>query len=292
MARRSGPPTSLAPLHQPRSCAGIDAAASAFPDSPAFAAFDTSFHADLPPAARTYAVPRGWPVRRFGAHGLSHAYAARRAAELLEQDPRELRAVTCHLGSGASLCAVEGGRSVDTSMGMTPLEGLVMSTRSGTIDPGIVLWMQRHHGLTAEEVQRALEHESGLLALAGEQDMEVVTTRAEGGDDDAAFALDVYVHAVAKGIAAMTAALGGLDAIVFTGGVGQHSPLVRSRVAAALAWMDVRIDEDRNGQCLGDEVLTAHGCSLSCAVVTAHEDIEVARQGRTLTTHIDRGWSR
>ncbi|WP_218002243.1 acetate/propionate family kinase [Janibacter corallicola] len=272
----------FAPLHQPRSCAGIDAAARAYPDSPAFAAFDTSFHAGLPAVSRIYAVPQEWPVRRYGAHGLSHAYTARRAAELLDRDPRGLRVVTCHLGSGASLCSVDGGRSIDTTMGLTPLEGLVMSSRSGTVDPGMILWLQRHHGMGAAEVQEALEQESGLLALAGTGDMETVVRAAEAADEQATFALDVYVHRLAKEAVGMMAATRGTDAIVFTGGVGEHSPLVRSRVARALSWVGVHIDEDRNDRCRGDGVLSAHPGDVGALVVSTHEDVEVARHGRAL----------
>ncbi len=280
--RRLDELTPLAPLHQPRSCAGIDAARCAYPDSPTFAAFDTSFHARMPAVSRTYAVPAEWPVRRYGAHGLSHAYAARRSARLLDRDPDELRVVTCHLGSGASLCAVDGGRSIDTTMGMTPLEGVIMSTRSGTVDPGMILWLQRHHGMDLAEVQEALEHRSGLLALAGSPDMEKVAACADGGDDRSAFALDVYVHRLVKEIAGMVAAMCGADALTFTGGIGEHSPLVRSRVTNGLAWLDISLDEARNGQCLGDAVLTGRETGIEVLVVSAHEDVEVARHGHLL----------
>src|SRR5215210_7540118 len=219
--------TELAPLHQPKSLAGIDAVDAVLPDTPAVACFDTAFHATLPEAASTYAVPAEWRsrwgVRRYGFHGLSHAYASRRAAELVGRPPDGLRVVVCHLGAGASLCAVLDGRSVDTTMGFTPLEGLVMATRSGSVDPGLLLWLQRHEGISSEEMADALEHESGLLGIAGTADMRELLAR---NDPDAQLALGVYIHRLRAGIAAMVASLGGLDALVFTGGVGERAARV------------------------------------------------------------------
>ncbi|MGA8113350.1 MAG: acetate kinase, partial [Actinocatenispora sp.] len=201
----------LAPLHQDAGLAGIRTVGDALPNVPAVACFDTAFHADLPAAAATYPVPAEWRdrygVRRYGFHGLSHAYAARRAARLAGLDPGTARVVTCHLGSGASLAAVRGGRSVDTTMGFTPLEGVTMATRSGTVDPGLVLWLQTSAGLTAEEVSDGLEHRSGLVGLAGTADMREVLARSDAGDEVAAAALAVYLHRLRGGIAAMAAAL-------------------------------------------------------------------------------------
>jgi acetate kinase len=209
--------TELAPLHQPKALAALEAVTIALPDLPAVACFDTAFHATLPPAAATYALPAAWrerwPIRRYGFHGLSHAYAARRAAALLGRD--DLRLVTCHLGAGASLAAIEGGTSVDTTMGFTPLEGLVMASRSGTVDPGLVLWLVERLGV--EAVAAGLEHESGLAGLGGTADMREVLQRSERGDEAARLALDAYVHRLCAGIAAMAASLRGLDAVVFTG---------------------------------------------------------------------------
>jgi acetate kinase len=210
--------TALAPLHQPKSLAGLDAVSAQLPDVPAVACFDTAFHSGIPLAAATYAIPAEWreryAIRRYGFHGLSHAYAARRAAQLIDLPIETLRIVTCHLGAGASLCAIVEGRSVDTTMGFTPLEGLVMATRSGSVDPGLVLWLEEHEHLSPHEVATALEQRSGLVALAGTADMREVELRVRAGDSSAQLALDVYVHRLAAGIAAMTAAAGGLDLLV------------------------------------------------------------------------------
>ena len=202
----------LAPLHQPRSLAALDAVSSALPGVPAVACFDTAFHAGLMPAAATYAIPtewrERWRLRRYGFHGLSHAYASHRTAELRGLNVEELRIITCHLGAGASLAAVRGGRSVDTTMGFTPLEGLVMATRSGSLDPGLVLWLEEHAGIPPAELAATLEHGSGLLGLAGTPDMRSVLHNAETGEPAARLALDVYLHRLRASIAAMAAAGG------------------------------------------------------------------------------------
>ena len=188
----------LAPLHQPASLKALDVVSQLLPGVPAVACFDTAFHATIPPSAATYALPGEWrirwPLRRFGFHGLSHAYCAARAAELVGRPIDELRIVTCHLGSGASLAAVAGGRSVDTTMGFTPLEGLVMATRSGSVDPGLVLWLQEHVGMPAAELADTLERRSGLPALTGSSDLRVVLDAEALGDPDASLGLDVYLH--------------------------------------------------------------------------------------------------
>ena len=278
--------TDLAPLHQPKSLAMLDAVSARLPDIPAVASFDTAFHTTIPPAAATYAVPREWreryAIRRYGFHGLSHAYSSRRAAELLDQPPQGLRIVTCHLGAGASLSAVVDGRSVDTTMGFTPLEGLVMATRSGTVDPGLLLWLEEHEHLTPHEIAAALEHRSGLTALAGTGDMREIEAAADRGDPDAVLAIDVYTHRLAAGIAAMTAATGGLDALVFTGGVGEHSPVVRRRAAERLAYLDVAIDPHRNDTADHDEDISATGAAVRTMVITAREDLQIAGEARDL----------
>jgi acetate kinase len=276
---RLGDLTDLAPLHQPKSLAALDAVASELPDVPAVASFDTAFHATLPPAAATYAVPRDWRerygVRRYGFHGLSHAYCSARAASLLGRS--DLRVVTCHLGAGASLAAVVGGRSVDTTMGFTPLEGLVMATRSGTVDPGLVLWLEEHEKLSPGEVATALEKRSGVYALAGTADMREVTSR---GDADARLALDVYVHRLVTGIGAMTAAAGGLDALVFTGGVGERSAVVRRAAADRLGYLGVEIDPDANENARPDMDVTASSATVRTLVIAAREDLQIAREAR------------
>jgi acetate kinase len=281
--------SSLAPLHQPRAVAGIALSRRLYPDLPQVVCFDTSFHATMTAAASTYALPEAWRDRwgleRFGFHGLSHAYASRRAAELAGQaGDRGLRVVSCHLGAGASLCATRGGSSVDTSMGFTPLEGLVMATRSGTVDPGLVVWLIQHAGLEPDEVARALESESGLSGMsgiAGGDIRDVLAARA-GGDDRAALAFDVYAHRLRREMGGMIAVLGGLDVLVFTGGVGEHCPEVRAAACDALGYTGVRLDADRNESLVGEGEIGGIDATVPVFVVAAREDIEIARQVRVL----------
>jgi acetate kinase len=276
----------LAPLHQPKSLAALDAVSEALPGLPAVACFDTAFHATLPAAAAVYALPaqwrERWPLRRYGFHGLSHAWIARRAPELLERSASRLRIVSCHLGAGASLCAIAGGESLDTTMGFTPLEGLVMATRSGSVDPGMLLWLMEHESLSASELADALEHRSGLLGLAGSADMREIVDRAAAGEPPARLALDVYIHRLRAGIAAMAAALGGLDALVFTGGVGERSAEVRAQAAAGLAFLGISLDQSRNRESDGDAEIGAADAAASTLVITAREDVEIAAQVTTL----------
>ncbi len=277
--------TPMAPLHQPRALAAIDATRQALGDLLSVACFDTAFHASMPVAASTYALPAAWrqqwALRRYGFHGLSHRWAARRAAVLLDRPVETLAMVTCHLGAGASLCAVAGGASVDTTMGFTPLEGLVMATRSGTVDPGLVLWLLRQ-GLSVEEVEDGLERHGGLLALAGSGDMREVLARREKGEAAATAAFDVYIHRLGREIAGMTAALGRLDVLVFTGGVGEHAPAVRAAAAERLAHLGVAVDADGNDRAEGDAVITRPGARAETVVVTSREDLQIADQVRTL----------
>ncbi|MDP8938389.1 MAG: acetate/propionate family kinase [Actinomycetota bacterium] len=275
--------TPLAPLHQPRSVAAIRAVRSLHPAIPAVACFDTAFHATLPAAAATYALPAAWrerwPLRRFGFHGLSHQYAVRRAAELTGPVPGGLRVVSCHLGAGASLCASVGGRSVDTTMGFTPLEGLVMATRSGSVDPGLVLWLQTEGGLSAAEVRHGLERESGLAGLSGTSG-----DLRELGRGDTRLAVDVYVHRLRREVAAMAAATGGLDVLVFTGGVGEHQPAVRAAATRGMGFLGVAVDEAANAITSSDAEITAAGAPVRTLVVVSREDLEMARQVRATLT--------
>jgi acetate kinase len=252
--------TALAPLHQPRALAAIDACGEALPGKPAAAGFDTAFHATLPPAASTYALPAAWNqrwgLRRYGFHGLSHAYASRRAAELAGGDVDELRIVSCHLGAGASLAAVAGGRSVDTTMGFTPLEGLVMASRAGTVDPGLLVWLLQRGELELDDLADGLEHHSGLAGLAGTRDM-----REIGG---------------------MVASAGGLDVLVFTGGIGEHAPAIRAAAADGLRFLGVQLDAQRNAGARRDADISETGAHVCTLVVTAREDLEIARQVRGL----------
>jgi acetate kinase len=282
--RELGELADLAPLHQPKSLAALDAVSACLPGVPSVACFDTAFHATLPPAASTYALPAGWRrrwgLRRFGFHGLSHAWVARRAAELLADANPSRRIVSCHLGAGASLCAIADGRSVDTTMGFTPLEGLVMATRSGSVDPGLLLWLLAREAVTEREMAFALEHESGLAGLAGNADMRTVLQRLARGDAVATAAVDVYVHRLRAGIAAMAAALGGIDALVFTGGVGEHAPAIRMRAAIGAAFIGVRLEAAANDRATGDADITAPGASVRTLVLRAREDLEMVRQAR------------
>jgi acetate kinase len=278
----------LAPLHQAKSLAALAAVSHARPACPAVACFDTAFHATIPPGAATYPLPRAWReqwgLRRYGFHGLSHAYAARRAAEILDRSPQGLRVVTCHLGAGASLAAVKSGRSLDTTMGFTPLEGLAMATRSGSVDPGLLLWLLERTELNEQQMAHALEHESGMLALAGSSDMRVVIQRAGDGEPDATVALDVYVHRLRAGIAAMAAAMNGLDALVWTGGVGEHAPAIRAATAEGLGFLGVRIDQAKNRTAGEDLDLSAPQATVAAMVVTAREDLEIASQVHRVLT--------
>ncbi len=271
----------LAPLHQPISLRALDLVTRLLDGVPAVACFDTAFHAHLPDAAATYALPaewrRRWGLRRFGFHGLSHAYASRRGAELLGRDRSTVRIVTCHLGAGASLAAVDGGVSVDTTMGFTPLEGLVMATRSGSVDPGLVLWLEQHAGLPPSELASALERRSGLAGLAGRADLREVLAAEVRGDAEAARAIAVYLHRLRAGIAAMAAAMDGLDALVFTGGVGEHSPEIRARAATGLGFLGIALDRERNDAGPPDRELSASGARVRSFVVAAREDLEIAR---------------
>ncbi|HYO36232.1 MAG TPA: acetate kinase [Geodermatophilus sp.] len=277
----------LAPLHNPVNATGIDVARRAFPDLPHVAVFDTAFHATLPAHASTYAVPREWArehgVRRYGFHGTSHAFVSRGAAELLGRPLGETNTVVLHLGNGASATAVAGGRSVDTSMGMTPLEGLVMGTRSGDVDPALGAHLNRVAGLGPAEVDRALNSASGMLALAGTNDLREVHRRVADGDAataaDAALALDVFCHRVRRYVGAFMAVLGRTDAIAFTGGIGENDAVVRSRSLAGLEPLGVRLDEERNGaRAGGGRRVSADGSPVAVLVVPTDEELEMARQ--------------
>ncbi len=275
--------TDLAPLHQPRALAVVEGLRRLLPGLPAAAAFDTAFHARMPVAAATYAVPREWSqrwsLRRYGFHGLSHAYASRRAAELVGRPAAELRTVSCHLGAGSSLAAVLGGRSVDTTMGFTPLAGLVMQTRSGSVDPGLLLWLIEHGDVEPGVLHSVLEHFSGLRGLSGTSgDLREVLAGRERGDDRCALAYDVFVHRLVREVGAMAAALGGLDVLVFTGGIGEHAPAVRRSVADRSEYLGIALDPATNATAVADTDLSSAGARSKVVVVAAAEDLEIARE--------------
>ena len=273
--------TDLAPLHQPKSLAALRAVTELRPHIPAVACFDTAFHASLPAAARTYALPerwnRRWDLRRYGFHGLSHAWIARRIPTLVGGEGRRLRIVSCHLGAGASVCAIDSGRSVDTTMGFTPLEGLVMATRSGSLDPGLLLWLLARQERSAAEVAHVLEFESGLAGLAGTADMRTVLQRADRGQASAQLALDVYIHRLRGQIAAMAAAMDGLDVLAFTGGVGERSPQVRRLAVKGLGFLGLAL-EDRCNDAARPDAEIGRGEQPRIWVVSAREDWEIAAQ--------------
>jgi acetate kinase len=274
----------LAPLHNPPSLAALTAAEDALPDLPHIAVFDTAFHATLPPDAYTYPIPqnwtREWGIRRFGFHGLSHAYCSRRAAEMLGRSgDAGFRLVICHLGHGCSASAVRGGRCVDTTMGFTPLEGLMMGTRSGSIDPAIVTHVQEKHHLSAEQVEAALNRESGLLGVSGvSSDMRQVLAAAKEGHADARLAISIYVRRVRQAIAALAASLGGIDALVFTAGVGENSAEMRAAVSADLDWLGIAIDPAKNAARPRDADIASGESRGRILVIATREDVTMFRE--------------
>ena len=275
----------LAPLHNPANLTGIEAATALRPDVTQVAVFDTAFHGTLPPHAYRYAVPdevhRDHGVRRYGFHGTSHAYVAHRAAEHLGRPLEDLALITLHLGNGASATAINGGRSVDTSMGLSPLEGLVMGTRSGDIDPAVVFHLLREAGMSPDDVETLLNRRSGLAGLCGDNDLREIERRIAEGDAAARLALDVYCYRIRKYIGAYTAALGRLDAVVFTAGVGENSATVRAQVCRGLDVLGIAVDPDRNATADADDgVVAIHADDAPVAVLVAatDEEREIAEQ--------------
>ncbi|MDN3310025.1 acetate kinase [Microbacterium oryzae] len=274
----------LAPLHNPGALQGIRAARRAFPDVAHVAVFDTAFHQTLPPAAFTYAIDRevaaAHRIRRYGFHGTSHKYVAEAAARHVGRPLTELRQIVFHLGNGASVTAVDGGRSVETSMGMTPLEGLVMGTRSGDLDPAVLFQLARRADMTTGELDRLLNTRSGLKGLAGVSDMRDVQERRAAGDEDAQLAFDVYVHRLRAYAGAYLAQLGGVDVISFTAGVGENAPQVRAAALSTLGFAGVEIDEARNESAPRGEiaVISADSSRVTVLVVPTDEELEIARQ--------------
>jgi acetate kinase len=271
----------LAPLHMPPALALLDLA-RAMSACPQVACVDTAFHAEMPDAATTYALPaqwREWGVRRYGFHGLSYAWSSRRTAELLNASRTELQLLIVHAGSGVSACAVKDGRSVDTTMGFTPMEGAVMATRSGTVDPGALLWLQNAHQVTTADMTGLLEAGSGLVGLCGLSDLREVERVAAQGSAACAAAIDVYVHVLSRCIAGLTASLDRVDALVFTGGVGEHSGLIRTSVCSRLRILGVPATL---APADGDAVVAALADGPAVVVVTAREDAQMAREAREL----------
>jgi acetate kinase len=272
-----------APAHNAAALSLMDAATRLFGARvPQVAVFDTAFHQTMTPAVFTYPGPYAWVeqgIRRFGFHGINHQFVSHRACRLLERGSIGLRIVSCHLGSGCSLAAVRDGRSVDTTMGFTPLDGLAMARRSGAVDPGILIHLLRHGGYTVDTLDRLLNHDSGLAGLSGtDGDMRSVMAAVDRGDERARLALDVFVHRVRQGIAAMAATMGGVDAIVFTGGVGEHAPRVREEICFALGFLGVTIDPAHNANCAGEANISASQSRVQVLVIPAQENWMVARE--------------
>ncbi|MCB9558538.1 MAG: acetate/propionate family kinase [Deltaproteobacteria bacterium] len=280
----------LAPLHNPPNLAGIRAAREVLPDVAHVAVFDTAFFATLPRRASRYAIPQvlaeKYQIKRFGFHGTSHRYVAQRAASALGSDIRDLRIISCHLGNGCSVAAIEGGRAIETSMGMTPLEGLVMGSRSGDIDAGILLALMRD-GYDAEALDALLNRQSGLLGLSGKRDMRDIEAAAADGDDGARLALAVFAHRVRKYVGAYAAVLGGVDALVFTGGIGQNSALIRHRVCQRMEFLGARLCEERNRQARADHqhpdlIISQDHSRCQIIVVATDEELAIARDAAQL----------
>jgi acetate kinase len=276
----------LAPLHNPSALAGVALADRFLPGVPQVALFDTAFHATMPPEAGLYAVPERWRsewgIRRYGFHGLSVEWSAERATELLGRAAAGLRLVVCHLGGGCSVTAVRDGRSQDTTMGFSPLEGVPMATRAGSVDPGALLYVLRERGLDADALERELNAESGLKGLGGTGDVRELVRRSGAGDDRASVALDVFAHRVAGAVAAMATAVEGLDALVFTAGIGENSAPIRDRICARLGLLGVRLDAARNAGARPDCAIAADDSSARVLVIRAREELVAARAARVL----------
>jgi acetate kinase len=277
--------TPLAPLHNPANLAAVEMAQSLWPDLPQWGVFDTAFHLTNPSRATTYAVPEAWRkagLRRYGFHGTSHKYVAMRAAEVLQTPLADLRMVSLHLGNGASACAIAGGRSVDSSMGLTPLEGLVMGTRSGDVDPGVFGFLHRQMGLSVPQIEDALYRGSGLLALTGQADMREVEARAASGDAEAQLAINLYAYRARKYIGAYAAAMGGLDALVFTGGIGENSASMRRRICDGLEFLGLRLDDDLNATVTLERraapQIQAYGARVRVLVTQTAEQLMIAQE--------------
>ncbi|MEO3388070.1 acetate/propionate family kinase [Mesorhizobium sp. CAU 1741] len=277
--------TPLAPLHNPANVMAVRVARKVWPALPQVAVFDTAFHATNPPRATTYAVPKAWRdagLRRFGFHGTSHKYVAQRAAEEIGEPLRDLQIVSVHLGNGASVCAINRGESMDTSMGMTPIEGLVMGTRSGDVDPGLFGFLSRQLGLTVAAIEDALYADSGLKGLAGFSDMRTIEDRAAAGEADCQLAIEIFAYRTRKYIGAYAAAMGGLDAVVFTGGIGENSSSMRRRICDGLEFMGLRLDHDRNGSVdLAEHAapqIQAYGSRVRVIVTETAEQLMIARE--------------
>ncbi|MCE5252166.1 acetate kinase [bacterium] len=284
----------IAPLHNPAHLLGIEACISAMPDIPQVIVFDTGFHSKIPPKAYMYALPYAYyekyGIRRYGFHGTSHYYVSSRAAEILGRPYEEMRIITCHLGNGCSIDAVHGGHAVDTSMGFTPLEGLMMGTRTGDIDTAAPLYIMRKEGISPDEMDSIMNKKSGLLGVSGiSPDMREVAAAAESGNERAALALDMYCYRIKKYIASYMGVLGGCDALVFTAGVGEHSPLIRSKSCEGLSFLGITVDEEKNSRAIGGEAgINRSDSPVKILVIPTNEEIVIAREAERLARKRDK----
>ena len=271
----------LAPEHNPANLAGIEAIERLAPSMPQVAVFDTAFHRSMPGEVVVYPLPYDWfekeGIRRYGFHGISHSYCSRRAAHILGKDLSSLRLITCHLGNGCSLAAIRGGRSIDTSMGFTPLEGVMMGSRSGSIDPGILFYLQREKGYTVDQLNTTLNKASGLKGIAGSGDMRQVLQKMRGGDTRARLAFDMFTHRLRSSIGAMLASLGGLDALVFTGGIGENAAEVRAAACEAFGFLHLKLDEQKNAQSPADVDIATKDSHARVLIVQTQEDWAIAQ---------------
>ena len=277
----------LAPLHNPANLIGVRACRQIMPDVPMVGVFDTAFHQTMPPKAYLYGIPHQYyqehKVRRYGFHGTSHNYVSQRVHHLAELDPDNSRVIVCHLGNGASVTAVKNGKSVDTSMGLTPLEGLIMGTRSGDLDPGVIEYIAKKEHMTLEEVLKVLNKESGVLGLSGvSSDFRDLTEAMEQGNEQAAVAVEAFCYRVAKHIGAYTAALNGVDAIVFTAGIGENAAHIRSMICDDLGFLGITIDEEKNAVRGKETEISTPDSKVSVFVIPTNEELAIARETAAL----------
>ena len=283
----------LAPLHNPHNIKGINAAQKIFPGVPQVAVFDTAFHQQMPPTSYVYGIPyilyRKYGIRRYGFHGTSHYYVAHRAAELLRKDLEELLMITCHLGNGASMAAIKHGKSMDTSMGFTPLEGLLMGTRSGDLDPAAILYIMGHEELTLNEANTLLNKHGGLQGISGvSSDMKDILEESEKGNKSAQLALDIYCYRIRKYIGAYAAALGGIDVLVFTAGIGENAPLVREKTCENLEFLGIKIDKKRNRESIKTEaMISPPKAGVRVLVIPTNEELVIARDTERIIQEVE-----
>lgn len=280
----------LAPLHNPANVTGIEAVEEILPGIKQVGVFDTAFHQTMPAKSFMYALPYKYyeedGVRRYGFHGTSHRYVSQRVCEILDVDPKEVKIITCHVGNGGSITAIEGGKSVDTSMGLTPTEGLMMGTRVGDVDPGALTFLMKKHNLTADDLQRVINKESGVGGVSGvSSDMREIEAAVNAGDSRAKLALDMYEQRILKYIGAYAAEMGGVDIIVFTGGVGENQTGLRSNVCKPLAFMGVKLDEDLNAKTRGtDTIISTPDSKVKVVVVPTDEELMIARDTEAIVS--------